>query len=294
MAQKDGAGRSVRALERGLDLLVAMNRLKHASVMDLARATRLPRPTIYRLLDTLSHAGFITRGSALDRYRLTRQVRTLSDGLEDDEWISEIALPRLAELTRELVWPAALITFDEGRMLVRETTHQASALSIDHGMVGRRLPMLRTAAGRVYLAFCPDNERRAIVEMLCRSNDPDDRAARDSHRLAAVIGAVRHKGYATQDREINPKACGISVPVRIGSRVLGCISIIWIASALPMEEAERRFPKPLQALAGQITNLAPGELRHASAGQRQGFDQQAEFGAVLAGRVDKESDRRLG
>jgi hypothetical protein len=49
-----------------------------------------------------------------------------------------------------------------------------------------------------------------------------------------------------------------------------------------------------QPLADKIANLAPGELRHASAGQRQRFDEQTEFGALFAGGMDKESDRRLG
>src|ERR1700756_3932995 len=47
----------VRALERGLAVLAAMNRHKIASVLELARETRLPRPTVYRLLETLGRAG---------------------------------------------------------------------------------------------------------------------------------------------------------------------------------------------------------------------------------------------
>src|SRR5271169_51280 len=162
-------GGCVRLLERGLALLVAINRRKLPSVVELARDTRLPRPTVYRLLETLRRAGFVTRSSPNDRYCLTSQVRTLSDGFAEDDWIAEIAAPLMTQLTRQLVWPLALMTFEEGRMLVRETTHEASTLSIDHGMVGRSLPILRTAAGRCYLAFCPDEERRTIVDLLARS-----------------------------------------------------------------------------------------------------------------------------
>ena len=56
----------VRSLERGLALLIAMNRRKLPSVVELARDTRLPRPTVYRLLETLNHAGFVTRSSPAD------------------------------------------------------------------------------------------------------------------------------------------------------------------------------------------------------------------------------------
>src|SRR5262249_47539791 len=121
---------SVRSLERGLALLEAMNRHKLASVVELARETRLPRPTIYRLLETLQRAGFVARSGSNDRFCVARRVRTLSDGFTEDEWISAIAMPRMTAFTREFIWPLALFTFDEGRMLVRETTHAASSLSI--------------------------------------------------------------------------------------------------------------------------------------------------------------------
>jgi IclR family mhp operon transcriptional activator len=246
--------RNVRSLERGLTLLVAMNRRKLPSVVELAQDTSLPRPTVYRLLETLSRAGFVTRSRSADRYCLARQVRTLSDGFSDQDLIADIAAPLMTQFTRQHVWPVALLTFDEGRMLVRETTHEASTLSIDHGMLGRRLPMLGTAAGRSYLAACPDNERRAILEMLSRSKAPEDRAARETERLTKLFDAIRAKGFATQHREINPKAAGIAVAICQGSRVLGSMSLIWISSALTVEKAESQLLQPLISLASGIAN----------------------------------------
>jgi IclR family mhp operon transcriptional activator len=254
MARGNGKARSggVRALERGLALLVAMNRRKLPSVFDLARDTRLPRPTVYRLLETLSRAGFVSHSSPHDRYCLTSQVRALSDGFAEDDWIANIAAPLMTELTRQFVWPVALMTFEQGRMLVRETTHEASTLSIDHGMVGRTLPILRTAAGRCYLAFCPGGERRAILDLLSRSNAPEDRAARETERLTKLLDAIRANGYAIQDREINPKATGIAVPIRLDTRTLGTISLIWISSALTIEKAEKELLPQLKSTARNI------------------------------------------
>jgi IclR family transcriptional regulator, mhp operon transcriptional activator len=251
---KKTRGGSVRSLERGLAVLAAMNRRKLPSVVELARDTRLPRPTVYRLLETLSRAGFVTRTSPHDRYCLARGVRTLSDGFVEDDWIADIAAPLMKEFTGDLVWPVALMTFEEGRMLVRETTHEASTLSIDHGMVGRSLPMLRTAAGRCYLAFCPAKERRAIVEMLSRSKAPEDRWAREPQRLTKLLDAVEAKGYAIQDREINPKTTGIAVPIRLGPRLLASMSSIWISSAMTIEKAEAELYPPLAATAARIAN----------------------------------------
>ncbi len=254
MTQRARSGRGVRSLERGLALLVAINRRKLPSVVELSRDTRLPRPTVYRLLETLSRAGFVARSSPHDRYCLTSQVRVLSDGFAEDDWIAEIAAPLMTQLTRQLVWPVALMTFEEGRMLVRETTHEASTLSVDHGMVGRSLPILRTAAGRCYLAFCPNRERRAILDMLSRSKAPEDRGARETERLTRLLDAIRERGYAIQDREINPKTTGIAVPIRLGTKMLGAMSLIWISSAVTIEGAEHEFLPQLAATAGRIAD----------------------------------------
>ena len=254
MARKGSGARSagVRSLERGLALLVAMNRRKLPSVVELARETRLPRPTVYRLLETLHRAGFVMRSRPVDRFCLTPKVRSLSDGFLEDDWIAEIAAPLMTQFTRDLVWPAALMTFEQGSMLVRETTHEASVLSIDHGMVGRSLPMLRTAAGRCYLACCSANERRAILEMLAHSTMSEDQGAREEYRIGALLDTVRAKGFAIQDREINPKTAGMAVPIQVNSRILGCLSLIWISSALTIAEAEKKLLPPLRSLAQRV------------------------------------------
>lgn len=245
---------SVRSLERGLALLVALNRRPQASVCDLAADTSLPRPTIYRLLDTLCKAGFVGLDSATDRYRLTHGVRLLSDGFLDDEWITEIAGPMMAEFTRKHVWPVSLFTFEAGKMLVRDTTHRMSALSIDYGMVGKRMGMLRTAGGLAYLAFCPENERKAILDLLAQSSDPDDQPARDAHMLEGLFKSIRSAGYARQERLINPKAASISVPIVGDGKVHGCMSLIFIASAITMSEVEKTLVPPLQAMTKTIAH----------------------------------------
>jgi IclR family mhp operon transcriptional activator len=255
MAKKVKTSRagSVRSLERGLALLVAMNRRQLASVAELAKDTRLPRPTVYRLLETLSRTGFASRDDAMDRYRPAHGVRALSDGFLDDEWVAEIAAPLMKEFTREHVWPVSVFTFQAGQMLVRETTHRFSALSIDYGMVGRRMPILRTAAGFVYLAFCPTNERETILHLLAHSDAPEDQQARETQRLGSLLKSIRAQGYATQERVINPKAASISAPILVGDQVFGCMSLIWIASALTTEDAEKRLLPALFALTSKLS-----------------------------------------
>ena len=85
--------RPIRALMRGLDALTVLNMRDGATVSEIAHEIRLPRTTVYRILETLCSAGFVFRDESDDRYRLTIMVRSLSGGFDDDAWVSRIAKP---------------------------------------------------------------------------------------------------------------------------------------------------------------------------------------------------------
>ena len=142
------ASAGVRAFKRGLDVLTEVNRSGGVRAADVARALDLPRPTVYRLLETLEELGYIARSASDDRYRVTRLASSLGDGYNPSVVICQAAAPYLNELSKTLVWPVDLSTYENAAMVVQETTHSRSPMSIDRGMIGKRLPILRTSAGR--------------------------------------------------------------------------------------------------------------------------------------------------
>ena len=83
--------RPIRALMRGLDALTILNLRDGATVSEVVQEIRLPRTTVYRILQTLCDAGFVYRDPVDDRYRLTVLVRGLSDGFDDEHWVTQIA-----------------------------------------------------------------------------------------------------------------------------------------------------------------------------------------------------------
>lgn len=243
----------VRAFKRGLDVLREVNRSGGIRAGDVARALDLPRPTVYRLLETLEELGYIARSASDDRFRVTRRALSLGDGYDPGVVICQAAAPYLAELSKSLVWPVDLSTYENAAMVVQETTHARSPLSIDRGMIGKRLPMLRTSAGRAYLAACPPRERDLIVNHLRRIDEADDRPFLDPDRFDRMIAETQARGYAVRNEgEYNPKTASIAVPIVRNDAVFGCISIIWIRSALGLDEAITQFAAPLQETAAAI------------------------------------------
>lgn len=252
VARKASPYASVRGLSRGLAVLRAVNALGQATAMDVARETGLPRPTVHRLLETLRAEGYVRRVALREAYRLTLKVRGLAGGYKDDDWITDVADVVLGDLVREVVWPTDIATFEDDGMVIRATTHRRSPLSIERSWVGRQLPMLSTAVGRTYLAFVPAAEREAILERLAGSTGPDGEKMRQRRQVLRVLADTRQRGYGTRQRELMLKTSSIAVPIMDGARVLGCLNIIWIDSAIRFETATARYLPMLRAAAARI------------------------------------------
>jgi IclR family transcriptional regulator, mhp operon transcriptional activator len=241
----------VRGLARGLSVLAALNRLRAASARELAGQTGLSRPTVHRLLDTLRRLGYVERSHKRDAFQLSAQVHALSDGHHRRDGVVESGRPIIEALSRRLVWPVNIATYEDGAMVLRANTHRDSPLSLFAGLPGTRLPMLQTSIGLAYLAFCPVAESECILDLLQAEVEEGTRAAwRRALRLR--LRAVRAAGFAVREGGLEPRTASIALPIRGQRRVLATLNVIWIHSALPTATAIDRLLPPLLVTAGDI------------------------------------------
>jgi len=243
---------------RTITVLRALNVRNGATVAELSAATGISRPALYRILETLRTAGYVSINLRQQRYCLTMLVRTLAEGFSDEDWVTQVARPVLSALQRKVLWPVDLGTFMNDAMWIRETTRQASPLTIDRGVVGLRFPMLQGATGRAYLAFCPDNEREQILANLARNPEAGNELLSRPAELAAVFARTREQGYGHRYGEAPTETGAIAVPIVLSERVLGCINLTFIASALRPDEAARQH---LAAMTKSAKKIAEGVRR---------------------------------
>jgi len=260
--------RPIRALIRGLDALAVLNLRNGATVSEVAAEIRLPRTTTYRVLETLCTAGYVFRDPSDDRYRLTIKVRGLSDGFDDEAWVSQVARPVLNDLCREVVWPVAIATLSGTTMMVRETTDHRSPLAVERYAAGSRVPLLASATGRAFLAFCTQQERETLIDILSRSSREEDKLARNPSELGRILNETRTQGYASaiRARRVSDEI-SLAVPIVLDERVLACLTLRFSASAVPMKVALDRFLPRLQEAASVIRTRFQ-EQRGARAGTR--------------------------
>lgn len=234
--------RPIRALHRGLAVLTQLNQLQRASINTLALAVRLPRTTTYRILETLRAAGYVTRDRKDDCYLPTLRVCTLSAGYDREVMLEQRARPLLAELSREILWPLTLSTPSGPSMLVRETTDRNCPLALEPIEVGARLPMLSTAAGRAYLAWCAPQLRNAVLELLAHSPRPEDRLAQDRQECERLMSETRTQGFslATRARRVSEET-SLAIPIRAEDQVLATLMVRFAATAVTLRSAAEQF-----------------------------------------------------
>jgi IclR family mhp operon transcriptional activator len=245
--------RPIRALLRGLEVLHVLNQHNGATVSEVASAIDLPRTTTYRILETLCHAGYAYRANIDERYRLTILVRGLSDGFDDEAWVTQIARPYMYELCTDLVWPIAIATLSGSSMLIRQTTDHRSPLAVEKRGPGFRVAILGSASGVAYLTWCPGEQREALLDLLAKSRRPEDQPAANRKKVYDLLVETRKRGHAAwrRQRRVSDEL-SLSVPILAGERLLAALTIRFSSTAIPEAEAVKRFVPRLRAVAQKI------------------------------------------
>jgi len=190
---------------------------------------------------------------------VARLAVALGDSYVATTHVCHVAGPIFGEYGPKLVWPMDLSVYENAMMVVEETTHTRSPLSIDGGMVGYRFPVLRSSAGRAYLGHCSEQERAIIIEHVRRLNDPEDAPYLEERFLKPMLAEVAQQGYAVRmEANLRPKTSSLAVPVIVDRSVQATVTMIWIRTAMDLETSVAKFLPALQEVAATIAEAAAG------------------------------------
>ena len=227
----------IRSLSRGLDILAFINKHHSVSPAFLANELKVPRATVYRILDTLTEKGFIYQHPSDGQFRMTEKVRTLSYGFTQEYDVDRLSRDLMKQITEELVWPVSLAAISGIDLVVRENTDEESPLAVEKFTVGYRMPILSTASGICILSFMDVKARTILLKMLAQVNREQDREVHNKAKLNKVFQQVRTQGYATHDRQRKRFTIGaISVPILSETRIYGALTLRYSKPALTSQQ----------------------------------------------------------
>lgn len=262
--------KTIQSLERGLRVLKALNAAPISSLQDIYRLTHIPKPTLLRILLTLEQAGIVSRRLADGRYRVSSGLMRLSRKPDRYDRVAEAAAPVLDRLCQKVSWPSDLLVPAGDHLEIRETSRTQSPFMIYYSKerIGMPVNWLLSAVGRAYLAYCPEQERKKVIDLLRKSDRQENWLARDQKRLDEILAETRKRGYGLRDAtfmggpygtQAPDGLAGIAVPLRERSRVHGVINIIWPRATRSIEDMVKECLPDLQAAADEIVTELRGD-----------------------------------
>lgn len=204
--------KTLGTLQKGLDILHAFLASPEAlTIRDLSTHSGIPVTSLYRFLHTLEQNHYVVRHEASGKYALGLAAFRLGAHVAKGMDLRRTVQPILKELAVKTEESAILTIRDRDKALCIDCVES------DHGIrfsqkIGRAAPINVGAAGKVLLAFMPQQERDKLLRgMKFRPARPE--AIQDRKALLHRLDQIRKDGYDLSRGELTDGAFGIAAPI---------------------------------------------------------------------------------
>jgi IclR family pca regulon transcriptional regulator len=241
----------VQSLERGLAVILAFSD-KHPKLTlgQLSELTGLSRPTVRRLVLTLTRLGYVREEGRA--FALTPHVLRLGYAFTSSLNLTELAQPHMQEATEITGTTCSMAALDgeDAVFLLRVPSRRAMAHLL---LTGTRLPAFASAIGRVLLSGLPDTDLEAFLRNV-RFARLTARTETDPARLRMVITQVRRRGWEVVDQELEEGVRSFSAPVRAsGGRIVAALGMSVPAGTVSVSEIHRDYLPAIIKAASEIS-----------------------------------------
>jgi DNA-binding IclR family transcriptional regulator len=244
---------SIAVLDRAFSTLEVLARARRPlSLAELAEESRLPKPTLHRILKSLRDLGYVEQNDRGGAYELSARLASLHEHGRD-EAVRARARPLLERLHA---------AFDETvnlGLLEGITVRYAEVLETTQPLrwivkPGARDPFHTTALGRAIVAHLPAEQQARLVAKACATLPARGRRAARA-ALEAELAATRQRGFAVEEEETVAGVACLAVPLAPVGDPLAAVSV-----SVPVH---RLSPRQRSAIIAAL--LSAREARAASA-----------------------------
>jgi DNA-binding IclR family transcriptional regulator len=202
----------VPILERTLGLLEFLSLCPSGvALSDIARTIKVPKNTIYRMLNTLCARGYVERNESELTYRLTRKLATLVFSSAQDKGLLETALGPMRELRNRVKETVVLSILDgqEGIVLEQVPGLHSFRFVCDPGT---RQVLHASASTKAILAYLEVDRLEPLLEGL-KYPALTASTLQSKSAFRAELAATREKGYGVDRGEALHGVHCVSAPI---------------------------------------------------------------------------------
>jgi IclR family pca regulon transcriptional regulator len=249
---REGTGPDfIEALARGLEVIAAFRPGQPVMALtEVTAATGLARPTVRRILLTLTELGYVRaegRGFAL-----TPKVLELGVAYVRSMGLWDIARPHMERLVQRTNESCSIAQLDGPDIVyvARVAVPKIVGLTVQ---IGTKFPALPTSLGKVLLAALPADELAEVLAQPTRSG-LTPRWQPDPPERDAELREVRARGWALTDEQLALGIRSVAAPLRDGEgHVVAALNVNCHAAETTVTQlVDHHLPLLLQA-AGDIS-----------------------------------------
>jgi len=234
------AGSAILRAMRVLEAIAAC----HAppQLAEICKAVDLPKPTVFRILSTLEHAGLVGREPGSKRYHCGPRMNQLASEVLLTSPARSARRAILEELVEQVGETCNLTIANGNTVLCLDRVETSWPLKITI-TAGTTVPIHSSASGKLFMAHMPRRSRERLVRQLPLVRNTAHTLTEPA-RLFEEFELIRERGYSTEREEYLPGIFAMAVPVHDGDgRVVAAVSVHAPVSRLPMDEAVQLLPE---------------------------------------------------
>ena len=205
------SGSSVSSVERAMRVLRVMSEGANARLTDIATAADLDKATALRLLEMMVRDGFVMRDATTKQFTLGPELMVLGAAALRRFDPRPIVRPSLMRLVGQFEDSAVLSLPSGIESLCIDVEEGTYPIRANYLRVGSRRPLGAGAGSLALLAWMPEAEREAALEILANQMSRYPRIT--PALLRERIADARERGHVVLLDVVVERMGGIAVPV---------------------------------------------------------------------------------
>lgn len=201
---------AVQSVDRAITVMELLSSQGWSGVTEVANELDIHKSTAYRLLATLRDRGLVEQDAATEKYRLGFGIVLLASTVTAELDIVRYAQPiceRLSDETEETVTVTALE--EDQAVIVHQSISTSSMMAVDWS--GWHTPLHASAAGKVLLAYMPEERRRHILRKPLE--ELTEHTVTDRDILRQQLQEIQATGYGRTIEELEVGINAVGAPI---------------------------------------------------------------------------------
>jgi len=240
---------NIESVRKTSEVLRGMKELNGAGVSELAEHLDMPKTTVHAHLTTLHNCELVSKDGS--EYRIGLRFVGLGEFAKNQFDLYQIAKEEVEILAEESEDMAQFMIEEHGKGVYLYKAEPPRGVHTTAG-VGDRRPLHCTGLGKSILS-CLSEER--VYKILDRWGMPakTEHTTTDPDDLMDELEAIRKRGYAVDDQEIQPGLRCVAAPVNPdNTSVVGAVSVSGPTGRFKGDRLETELPELVMSAANVI------------------------------------------